>query len=213
MWNERAFTTPRSRLATVRESWHWGEEMRTFSRNRFALGVLSGGVLLAAPGLVRAQGSATPSAGAAVLDPELDLVVAQEIALQGYPGASVTSVALDRTDDALTYSIVLNTGVEVQVDATTGAVVSDRLLENATEKPTYVLAEGARLQSRATVSIGEAVVAAQGALPDAGSVRRIELEIEDGWLVDKIDFGRYEVYVDARTAAIVEIDRRSVFGR
>ena len=187
--------------------------MRTCSRDRFALAVLSGGVLLAAPGLARAQCSATPTAGTAVLDPELDLVVAQEIALQGYPGASVTSVALDRTDDALTFGIVPNTGVEVQVDATAGTVVSDHLLENATEKPTYVLAEGARLQSRATVSIGEAVVAAQGALPDAGSVRRIELEIEDGWLVDKIDFGRYEVYVDARTAAIVEIDRRSIFGR
>ncbi len=187
--------------------------MRTCSRERFALGMLSGAALPAVPKLARAQSSATLTAGTAILDPERDLVVVQEIALQGHPGASVTSVALDRTDDALTCGIVLNTGVEVQVDAATGTDASDHLLENATEKPTFVLAEGARLQSRATVSIDEAVAAAQGALPDADSVRRIVLEIEDGRLVDKIDFGRHEVYVDARTAAVVEIDRRSTFGR
>ena len=143
-----------------------------------AVGVLGSSLLLATPGLVNGQDASTPTAGAAILDPEIDLVIAQEIALESYPDASVTAVALDGGNDALLYSVTLDTGVEVQVDATTGAIVADHMLENAQETPTYVLKSGSRLQSRAAISIDDAVAAAQAAIPDAGPVREIELEIE-----------------------------------
>ena len=168
-------------------------------------------MLLRAPGLVAGQDASTPEAGSAILDPEIDLVIAQEIALESYPDASVTAVALDRAGDTLLYSVTLDSGVEVQVDATTGAIVADHVLETAQEAPRYVLSSGSRLQSRATISIDAAVEAAQAAVPDAGPVREVELEIEDGRLVYQVDLGRYEVYVDANTGAIVEIDRRIGF--
>ncbi len=154
------------------------------------------------------------ASGSAILDPEVDLVMAQETALNAYPEAAVASVALDRADDALLYSITLDTGVEVQVDAATGEIVADHVLEVVQEAPQYTLASGARLQSRAAISVDAAVAAAQAALPDAGPVRQIELEIEDGRLVYKVEMGRYEVYVDAQNGDIVEIDRNiGLFGR
>lgn len=178
-----------------------------------AAGIGGSALLLRAPGLIAAQDADATESSSAILDPEIDLIIAQEIALEAYPDASVTAVALDRSDDTLLYSVTLDSGVEVQVDATTGAIVADHVLETAQEAPKYVLSSGSRLQSRATISIDAAVAAAQAAVPDAGPVREIELEIEDGRLVYQIDLGRYEVYVDANTGAIVEIDRQIGFGR
>ncbi|MCA9877281.1 MAG: PepSY domain-containing protein [Thermomicrobiales bacterium] len=178
-----------------------------------AVGVLGSSLLLATPGLVSGQDASTPTSGSAILDPDIDLIIAQEIALEPYPDASVIAIALDGGSDALLYSVTLDSGVEVQVDATTGAIVADHVLETAQEAPRYVLSSGNRLQSRAAISVDEAVAAAQAAIPDAGPVREIELEIEDGRLLYQVDFGRYEVYVDAQSGAIVEIDRNiSIFG-
>ena len=176
--------------------------------------VLGSSLLLPTAGSVLGQDATPPSSESAILDPDIDLVIAQELALNAYPDAVVTSVALDRADDALLFSVTLDTGVEVQVDATTGDIVADHALETVQETPQYVLASGSRLQSRAAISIDAAVAAAQAAVPDAGAVRRVELEIEDGRLVYQVDMGRYEVYVDAQSGAIVEIDREiGFFGR
>lgn len=184
--------------------------MRTRLTVLVAASVFGASLVIPAAGSVLGQ----DAGGSGILDPEVDLVMAQEIALDGYPDASVASVALDRADDGLLYSITLDTGVEVQVDAATGEIVADHALEVAQEAPQYTLASGARLQSRAAISVDAAVAAAQAAVPDAGAVRQIELEIEDGRLVYQVEMGRYEVSVDAQTGAIVEIDREiSFFGR
>lgn len=65
----------------------------------------------------------TRIAGNPVFRPEIDLVRAQEIALDGNSGAVVTKVELDGDDGVLEYSISLDNGVTVDIDATTGAVI------------------------------------------------------------------------------------------
>lgn len=81
---------------------------------------------------VRAQtATPTPAAGAAsdtatpptVLRPEIDLVAAQETALEGHTGATVRSLALESENGVLVYEVELSTGAEVTIDATTGEIV------------------------------------------------------------------------------------------
>ena len=66
--------------------------------------------------------NATPVVGTPLLAPAIDLAQAQEAALVGQDGAVVTSVKLDGDEGTLTYDVVLDNGVEVEVDATTGAL-------------------------------------------------------------------------------------------
>jgi len=65
----------------------------------------------------------TPVLGTPLLTPAIDLARAQEIALDGQTGAVVTSVDLDGDDGVLVYDVLLDSGVEVEVDATSGQVV------------------------------------------------------------------------------------------
>lgn len=69
------------------------------------------------------QNNATPVVGTPLFEPAVDLVRAQEIALNGQSGAVVTEVDLDGSDGVLAYDVRLDNGTEVQVDATTGAVI------------------------------------------------------------------------------------------
>jgi len=69
------------------------------------------------------QNSANPVLGTPTLQPAIDIIRAQEIALEGNAGAVVTGVDLDGDDGVLTYSVALDNGLEVDVDATTGAVI------------------------------------------------------------------------------------------
>ncbi len=63
-----------------------------------------------------------PVIGAPLLQPSIDLVEAQQIALAGQGGAHVAEIDLDGTDGVLAYSIALDNGVDVEVDATTGKI-------------------------------------------------------------------------------------------
>lgn len=61
--------------------------------------------------------------GTPLLLPAIDLNRAQEIAVQDQRGAVVTAVELDGEDGVLAYSVALDNGMEVDVDATSGAVL------------------------------------------------------------------------------------------
>ncbi len=67
--------------------------------------------------------TATPIIGTPLLQPSIDLVEAQQIALEGQPSAHVAEIDLDGKYGVLVYRIALDTGLDVEVDATTGAVV------------------------------------------------------------------------------------------
>ena len=65
----------------------------------------------------------TPIIGAPLLEPSIDLVEAQEIALEGQGGAHVAEVDLDGKTGVLVYRIALDNGLDVEIDATTGEIV------------------------------------------------------------------------------------------
>jgi Peptidase propeptide and YPEB domain len=64
-----------------------------------------------------------PVLGTPLLEPAIDLRRAQEIALEGQTGAAVMDVELGGQNGVLAYSVLLNSGIEVDVDATTGEVI------------------------------------------------------------------------------------------
>ena len=69
------------------------------------------------------QMNGTPVVGNPTLQPAIDLIRAQEIALEGQTGAVVVEVELDGDDGVLAYDIRLDNGTEVEVDATNGTVI------------------------------------------------------------------------------------------
>jgi uncharacterized membrane protein YkoI len=71
----------------------------------------------------RATPSATPIVGSPQLQPTIDLGAAQEIALEGQGGAHVVEIDLDGKAGVLTYRIALDTGIDVEINATTGEIV------------------------------------------------------------------------------------------
>jgi hypothetical protein len=65
----------------------------------------------------------TPVVGTPLLEPAIDLRRAQEIALEGHSGAAVVDVELGGQNGVLAYSVALDSGMEVHVDATSGEVI------------------------------------------------------------------------------------------
>jgi hypothetical protein len=61
--------------------------------------------------------------GSPLLQPTIDLVEAQEIALEAQAGAHVTEIDLDGEHGLLTYRIELDNGIDVEIDATTGEIL------------------------------------------------------------------------------------------
>lgn len=64
-----------------------------------------------------------PVVGTPLLEPAIDLVRAQEIALEGHTGAAVMDVELGGENGVLAYSVTLDSGMEVDIDATSGEVI------------------------------------------------------------------------------------------
>lgn len=64
-----------------------------------------------------------PVVGTPLLEPAIDLVRAQEIALEGHSGAAVMDVELGGENGVLAYSVTLDSGMEVDIDATSGEVI------------------------------------------------------------------------------------------
>ena len=65
----------------------------------------------------------TSVVGTPLLEPAIDLRRAQEIALEGQTGAAVTDVELGGDNGVLAYSVFLDSGIEVDIDATSGEVI------------------------------------------------------------------------------------------
>ena len=84
---------------------------------------LLGGTLIATTLTGGAQ-STPPAAEDGLLRPDVDLIEAQEIAVQEFPGSAVWSIELDRESrgPGLVYEISLGGG-EVDLDAMTGDVL------------------------------------------------------------------------------------------
>ena len=61
--------------------------------------------------------------GTPLLEPSIDLIRAQEIALEGHTGAAVMDVELGGENGVLAYSVTLDSGMEVDIDATSGEVI------------------------------------------------------------------------------------------
>ena len=68
-------------------------------------------------------GNGSPVVGTPLLAPAIDLLRAQEIALEGQTGAAVMGVELNGDDGVLVYSVLLSSRREVEIDATSGEVV------------------------------------------------------------------------------------------
>jgi uncharacterized membrane protein YkoI len=71
----------------------------------------------------QANGSAV--LGTPIFKPQIDIVKAQEIALADQSGAVVTDVSLEGERGVLEYSVDLDNGNEVHVDATSGDILPD----------------------------------------------------------------------------------------
>src|SRR3954468_10973540 len=69
------------------------------------------------------EDNGTPVAGTPLLEPAIDLRRAQEIALEGHTGAAVMDVELGGQNGVLAYSVLLDSGIEVDVDATSGQII------------------------------------------------------------------------------------------
>jgi hypothetical protein len=65
----------------------------------------------------------TSVVGTPLLEPAIDFIRAQEIALEGQTGAAVTDIELGGDNGVLVYSVTLDSGSEVKIDATSGEVV------------------------------------------------------------------------------------------
>ena len=71
-----------------------------------------------------AEDNGKPVVGTPLLEPAIDLTRAQEIALEGHSGAAIAAVELGGENGVLAYSVTLDSGMEVDIDATSGEVIS-----------------------------------------------------------------------------------------
>jgi len=78
------------------------------------------------------QGSAnaTPIVGQPIISPTIDLAQAQQAALNGQIGAVVVSVDLNGENGVLVYDVELDNGYDVEIDATSGAVLKSEAESN-----------------------------------------------------------------------------------
>ena len=119
-------------------------------------------------------------------------VYAQELASGG---AQSSSIRIPKTGGIVEFV----SGIEVTVDAMTGALVSIADSDDEDENE-----DGVGLQP--AITIEQAQQAALAAYP-GGTIHEIKLEYDDGMLVYKVEFtSDAEVYVDAMTGAVLSVD-------
>lgn len=95
----------------------------------FAAGQLDGSVLRAVAVAAQTdddtgdEGNGSAIVGAPLLQPEIDLIQAQEIALEDQGEAVVVAVNLDGDNGVLAYDVLLDNGFIVEIDATSGEIL------------------------------------------------------------------------------------------
>jgi uncharacterized membrane protein YkoI len=185
---------------------------RMMTRKRWMMGA-GAGTLLLVGGL-----AAGPVAGLAQDDPSADISEdeAVQIAIGEYPDTSATRVELDDEDGRAVYEISLSNGYEVEVDGSDGRILEtesdgddddrndgddDRDDDDRDEAGT--LDDGSLLLSEATITLEQAIAAAQGAAE--GTLGDAELEYLGERLVFDIEIGNNDVKIDAADGSVVSV--------
>lgn len=130
-----------------------------------------------------------------------DIAITDAIALVAgrYPGTRLERAKLEEEDGQLIYTIRLDNGLEIRLDANTGAYLDPSQNDEGVD-------EAQSQSGEATVSIERALQIARERFPNL-VVSELELTTEDGRLVYDIEFdGGVAVYLDAATGRIVEVE-------
>ena len=150
---------------------------------------------------------------------------AAQIAMAEFPGSSANEVELEEEDGLAIYEVTLSNGYEVEVDGNTGDIVEterddaddadeaddENGTDDATEEdeqedavPAGTLDDGDEFLTQASITLEQAIAAAQGAAD--GGLGEVDLEYVDGRLVFNVDIGDQDVKVDANDGSIVSLD-------
>jgi uncharacterized membrane protein YkoI len=187
----------------------------TTTRKRWLMGA-GAGTLLLVGGL-----AAGPVAGLAQDDPNADLSKdeAVQIAINEHPNTTATHVELDDEDGRAVYEISLSNGYEVEVDGSDGRILDtetdgddddrdddrdDRDDDEDDRAEAGTLDDGANLMPEASISLEQAITAAQAAAD--GTLGEVDLEYVGERLVFNVDIGNNDVKVDAADGSIVSVD-------
>jgi len=148
---------------------------------------------------------AGPIAGVAQDDTQATLSEeeAGRIAAEEFPGTTPSHVWLETDDGRAVYEVLLSNGVEVEVDGETG-----RLLDVESDDDDHdeagTIEDGATLLPQASITLEEAIAAAQGAAE--GAVGEVDLEYVGDRLVFSVEIGEHDVAVDAADGSIIAVD-------
>ncbi|MFT4036691.1 MAG: PepSY domain-containing protein, partial [Thermomicrobiales bacterium] len=145
--------------------------------------------------------------------PQAGITVDQAIAAAtGATQGALGDVELKTVDGTLVFEVQVG-DQDVHVNAADGSIVSTDSGANDTEDSGCnddaaatpgALSSGSELQSQATVTLDQAVAAAQGAA--TGQLGSVDLEMNDsGVLVYSVEIGTQEVSVDAQTGTVLEV--------
>jgi len=180
------------------------------------MAITLGGVLLlvggTGTGIVMAQQS---SGGQSALQDQavISEAEASAIAQNAYPDTTVKDVELEKEHGLLIYDVELDNGLELAVNAADGSIVSTEQDDDwqAWDDNDEVLVapgqidDGAELLSQASITLDQAITAAQQA--QDGPLGEIDLEKYQGKLVFNVEIGQYDVKVDASNASILGVDQ------
>jgi uncharacterized membrane protein YkoI len=184
------------------------------TRKRWLVGA-GAGTLLLVGGI-----AAGPVASLAQGDPDANLSEedAIQIAIAEFPGTTSTSVDLEDEDGHAVYEINLSNGYEVEVDGNSGQVLETEASDdnsddgaddrddddNEIESDAGTIDDGAGLLPQATITLEQAITAAQDAAE--GSLGEVDLEYAGDRLVFNVDIGENDIKVDAADGSIVSVD-------
>lgn len=150
---------------------------------------------------------------------------AAQFAIAEFPGSSANEVELEEEDGLAIYEVTLSNGIEVEVDGNNGQILEterddaddaeeaddDNGADDATEQdeqedavPAGTLDDGDEFLTQASITLDQAIAAAQGAAD--GGLGEVDLEYVDGQLVFNVDIGDQDVKVDANDGSIVSLD-------
>lgn len=195
------------------------------TRKRWLMGAGAGSLLLIG-GI-----AAGPVASLAGDSPEATLSEQEAIqyAIAAYPGTTASDVSSESEDGLAIYDVSLSNGLEVEIDGNTGAILETEPIDGGDENDDRndddeseandddngngeqedrvdagTLDDGADLLPQASITIDEAIAAAQAAAD--GDVGEVDLEYAGGQLVFNVDIGNKDVKVNAADGSIVSAD-------
>lgn len=167
--------------------------------------------------------AAGPIASLAQGDPAAKLTEdeAAQAAIGAYPGTTSTSVELEEEDGRSVYEVTLSNGYEVDVDGNSGAILEteasdddgasdddagdrDDHEDDEDRSEAGTLDDGADLLPRATITLDQAIAAAQDAAD--GAAGEVDLEYVGDRLVFNVDIGDKDVKIDAADGSVVAVD-------